>query len=121
MIRQIITIDEEKCDGCGICVAICHEGAIGIVDGKAKLLSDEYCDGLGNCLPECPKDAISFEIRDALDFNEDEVQKNTGHKDKSKPKFEIPHGCPNTHAKSFHRSHETEPNPLHPIPTHLNQ
>ena len=58
MIRRIIQIDEEKCNGCGLCAAACHEGAIGMVDGKAKLLRDDYCDGLGDCLPQCPTGAI---------------------------------------------------------------
>lgn len=74
MIRQIIKIDREKCNGCGLCAQSCHEGAIGIVDGKAALLRDDYCDGLGNCLPVCPVGAISFEQREAAPFNEAAVQ-----------------------------------------------
>lgn len=70
MIRKIITIDERKCNGCGLCAGACHEGAIGIVDGKAKLLREDYCDGLGDCLPACPVDAISFEEREAPAYNE---------------------------------------------------
>ena len=70
MIRRIITIDEEKCNGCGLCADACHEGAIGIVGGKAKLLREDYCDGLGDCLPACPMNAITFEEREAPAYNE---------------------------------------------------
>ena len=70
MIRRIITIDEKTCNGCGLCADACHEGAIGIVDGKAKLLREDYCDGLGDCLPACPMNAISFEEREAPAYNE---------------------------------------------------
>ena len=69
MIRKIITIDEAKCNGCGLCAKACHEGAIGMVDGKAKLLREDYCDGLGDCLPACPMDAISFVERDVPAYN----------------------------------------------------
>lgn len=70
MKRKIITINEEKCNGCGLCADACHEGAIGIVDGKARLLREDYCDGLGDCLPSCPQNAISFETREAPAYNE---------------------------------------------------
>ena len=70
MIRKIIVIDQEKCNGCGLCAKACHEGAIGMVDGKAKLLREDYCDGLGDCLPACPVNAISFEMREAPAYNE---------------------------------------------------
>ena len=70
MIRKIITINEAKCNGCGLCVNACHEGAIGLVEGKAKLLHEHYCDGLGDCLPACPMDAISFEMREAPAYDE---------------------------------------------------
>ena len=82
MIRKIIVIDEEKCDGCGLCAKACHEGAIGIVNGKAKLLREDYCDGLGDCLPACPQSAIQFEMREAPAYDHQAVlaakqQKNT--------------------------------------------
>ena len=76
MIRKIIEIDKEKCNGCGLCAHACHEGAIGMVDGKATLLRDDYCDGLGNCLPVCPTGAISFVEREAAAYDEAAVQAN---------------------------------------------
>lgn len=74
MIRKIISIDEEKCNGCGTCAAACHEGAIGMVDGKAKLMRDDYCDGLGDCLPACPAGAITFTEREAAAYDRSAVQ-----------------------------------------------
>ena len=76
MIRKIIQIDEEKCSGCGLCASACHEGAIGMVNGKAKLLRDDYCDGLGDCLPACPENAISFVEREAAAYDAEAVKKN---------------------------------------------
>lgn len=98
MIRQIIQIDEEKCNGCGLCVQACHESAIAIIDGKAKLIRDDYCDGLGNCLPVCPVDAIQFIEREALEYNEEEVKRNM-----DREKMESPHfgGCPGSRAKAI--------------------
>ena len=83
MIRRIIQIDEDKCNGCGACANACHEGAIGMVNGKAKLLRDDYCDGLGDCLPTCPMDAIHFIEREAEAYDEAAVLKNKEEKAKA--------------------------------------
>jgi ferredoxin len=100
MKRKIIEIDRDKCDGCGLCAESCHEGAIEMVDGKAKLIRDDYCDGLGNCLPICPIGAITFIEREAADYNEEEVKKHMA----LKPSKHIPHcGCPGANAHSIHR------------------
>ena len=80
MVRKIVVIDREKCNGCGACAQACHEHAIGMVDGKAELLRDDYCDGLGDCLPACPTGAISFEVREAADYDEKAVQENIASK-----------------------------------------
>ena len=74
MKRRIVKIEEEKCNGCGLCAEACHEGAIGMVDGKARLLRDDYCDGLGDCLPVCPTEAIAFEEREAAEYDEAAVK-----------------------------------------------
>ena len=94
MIRRIIQIDEEKCNGCGLCAKACHEGAIGMVGGKAKLLRDDYCDGLGDCLPACPTGAITFVEREAAAYNEAAVL--AAKKEKSPCSGD---GCPGSAAK----------------------
>ncbi|BBA51381.1 ATP-binding protein [Fusobacterium varium] len=105
MIRKIIKIDEEKCNGCGICVSACHEGAIGMVNGKAKLMRDDYCDGLGDCLPGCPVNAISFEEREAAEYDEAAVKANMAAK-KDKLPTSVHFGCPGMQSKTIERKAE---------------
>lgn len=99
MIRKIIKIDEEKCNGCGACAAACHEGAIEMINGKAKLTREDYCDGLGDCLPACPTNAISFEEREAPAYDEAAVLAAK----KQKEQAVLPCGCPGTQSKSIKR------------------
>ena len=100
MVRKIITINEDACNGCGLCVSACHEGAIGLVDGKAKLLREDYCDGLGDCLPACPMNAISFEEREAPAYDEEAVRKAKAQA--AKPA--APCGCPGSQTKVLSRT-----------------
>ena len=95
MLRKIIRIDEEKCNGCGACARACHEGAIAMVDGKARLMREDYCDGLGDCLPACPTGAISFETREAAAYDEAAVKA---------AKAAAPHACPGSRLATFARA-----------------
>ena len=115
MIRKIIHIDEEKCNGCSACASACHEGAIGMVEGKAKLLRDDYCDGLGDCLPACPTGAISFVEREAAAYDEEAVLAA-----KAKKEQPLPCGCPGSAAKAIKR-HETVPVTTAPQESELRQ
>ena len=99
MLRKIIKIDEKKCNGCGACAKACHEGAIEMVGGKAKLTKENYCDGLGDCLPACPTDAISFEVREAPAYDEAAVMA-----DKLSKAATVFKGCPGTMARSMERN-----------------
>lgn len=112
MIRKIIKIDENKCNGCGLCAKACHEGAIKMINGKAKLIRDDYCDGLGDCLPVCPTSAISFEMREALAYNEEAV------KAANEP---MACGCPGTNAKPINRECSCEVSTPTNNPSRLNQ
>ena len=98
MLRKIIEISEERCNGCGKCADACHEGAIGMVNGKAKLLRDDYCDGLGDCLPACPVDAIRFVEREAAPYDEQAVRANMAARKAAKQPFS---GCPGMALKQF--------------------
>ncbi len=110
MIRRIINIDEEKCNGCGLCAKACHEGAIGMVGGKAKLLRDDYCDGLGDCLPTCPTGAITFVEREAAAYDEAAVKRNQAQKAQAGNGAHFS-GCPGSRSRGIER----EPQNAHPV------
>ena len=110
MIRKIIKIDEEKCNGCGLCADACHEGAIEIVDGKAKLVRENFCDGFGDCLPGCPTGAITFEEREAPEYDEKAVQEAKEKKKMDEMKH-VHHegGCPGSRMVQFKQNADDTP------------
>ena len=119
MIRRIIEINQEKCNGCGACAAACHEGAIAMVNGKAKLMRDDYCDGLGDCLPACPTGAIAFVEREAAAYDEAAVLAAKARKEQT-----LPCGCPGSAAKAIQRQeapadHAPQPSQLRQWPVQI--
>ena len=116
MIRKIIKINEEKCNGCGACASACHEGAIEMINGRAKLVREDYCDGLGDCLPACPVDAITFEEREAPAYDEAAV-----FEAKAKKEAALPCGCPGTQSKAINRERCDYDGSAAPIKSMLSQ
>jgi len=117
MIRKIIKIDEEKCNSCGACATACHEGAIEMINGKAKLTREDYCDGLGDCLPACPTGAITFEEREAPAYDEEAIKRAK----EKKAVSPLPCGCPGTNSKVIKRESCDINVPLAPATSQLTQ
>lgn len=108
MIRKMIRIDEEKCNGCGVCATACHEGAIEMIDGKAKLVREKFCDGFGDCLPGCPTGAITFEEREAPAYDEEAVNRAKREKAESLEKSMPYSGCPGSMMRRMNRGKKSE-------------
>lgn len=120
MIRRIIQIDEEKCNGCGACASACHENAIGMVNGKAKLMREDYCDGLGDCLPACPTGAITFVEREAAEYDEAAVETNKMKIAQQKEEHHHKGGCPGSRIVEFNK-HDTTQCPSASVSSQLRQ